>query len=361
MAAAFCALLLYAVELGLGVTDPVRGLPADGWIGAKRLTWGHEVRLNKLGLRERELPSRKPAGAYRVMVLGDSLTWGTGVAQEERFTDLAEALLREKLPGEGIAVWNMGQEGASTVDENKFLQETIAAVRPDRVVVAFCFNDTQVRPQDYSPERELFERRARPWFGFLRRASRRAGLPRLGQAVEKGTYRLAELVGAIPTWTASLDRTYEPASEDWKSFARALRGIKEASDRAGLPRPIFAALTQAVYGERPTNYDRPDAATRLFLKWYRLAGDEAARIGFETLDFTADYAAAFSGKVPVVNALDGHPSAELHRLYARKLADALAPDIGRGEKGRGSGILGGKSAAPGGASKRPVKARADTP
>jgi len=42
-------------------------------------TWGYPVSLNNLGFREREQIVPKPAGGFRIMVRGDSLTWDVGL------------------------------------------------------------------------------------------------------------------------------------------------------------------------------------------------------------------------------------------------------------------------------------------
>ena len=73
---------LYLFEALLYATDPRRTLPKDGMFGAVHYTWGHEVRNNRLGFREREFVVPKPANTCRIMVLGDSLTWGAGLAPE---------------------------------------------------------------------------------------------------------------------------------------------------------------------------------------------------------------------------------------------------------------------------------------
>jgi len=54
----------------------------------KTVTWSHSVVNNALGFREREVRIPKPPSLFRVMVLGDSLTWGAGLATDQRYSDL---------------------------------------------------------------------------------------------------------------------------------------------------------------------------------------------------------------------------------------------------------------------------------
>ena len=43
---------------------------------------GVEFRTSSLGLHDREYPARKPAGVFRILLLGDSMTEGGGLALE---------------------------------------------------------------------------------------------------------------------------------------------------------------------------------------------------------------------------------------------------------------------------------------
>jgi lysophospholipase L1-like esterase len=107
-------LSLYLAEAFLWVIDPRRQLPINGVHNGKLYTWGHEVRHNRFGFRERDFVTPKPQGTFRIMVLGDSLTWGAGLAEEERYTNLLEsALNREFDHGPKVEVLNFGVSGGS--------------------------------------------------------------------------------------------------------------------------------------------------------------------------------------------------------------------------------------------------------
>ena len=52
-------------------------------------------RTNSHGLRDRDRPA-KPPGTKRVLVMGDSFTWGYAVAEEEAYPQVAERLLKAR-------------------------------------------------------------------------------------------------------------------------------------------------------------------------------------------------------------------------------------------------------------------------
>jgi lysophospholipase L1-like esterase len=111
--------------------------PSPDFDGFSEGTW---VRTNSRGLRERELPPAKPAGARRVVFLGDSVTFGAGVRDDEPFPRLLEAAVNEGGAGP-IETVNAGVVGYNTVQELARLEQVGLAYQPDVVVVTFVVND----------------------------------------------------------------------------------------------------------------------------------------------------------------------------------------------------------------------------
>ena len=95
------------------------------------------VRCNSRGLRDSEKAVPKPAGTTRIVVLGDSFTWGYGVENDETFP----AVLVRQLPAADAV--NLGVNGYSTVQESIRLETEGLRYEPDWVVVAFCHNDLE--------------------------------------------------------------------------------------------------------------------------------------------------------------------------------------------------------------------------
>ncbi|HZI94602.1 MAG TPA: GDSL-type esterase/lipase family protein, partial [Patescibacteria group bacterium] len=95
----------------------------------------HHVRINSEGWRDRERSPEKPPGIFRIVVLGDSFTWGHGVEDEEIFT----RRLEQKLSG--VEVLNMGLSGSSTDQQLLILKRDALAFHPDVVIVMICRND----------------------------------------------------------------------------------------------------------------------------------------------------------------------------------------------------------------------------
>jgi hypothetical protein len=108
----------------------------DGWFA------GVPVRTNALGFRDtREYSLAKPPGTFRIVVLGDSVTFGHGAIFEGSYPYLLEQRLREWRPDVKWEVWNLGVPGYNTAQELAYLNEVGQRYAPDLVIVGFFVND----------------------------------------------------------------------------------------------------------------------------------------------------------------------------------------------------------------------------
>lgn len=125
---------------GFYLSDPARGQRLrpgyDGWFA------GVPVRINSLGFRDtRDYTLAKPAGTFRIIVLGDSVTFGHGTLNETTYPYLLEQRLKEWRPDVAWEVWNLGVPGYNTRDELAYLKEVGQRYAPDLVIVGFYPND----------------------------------------------------------------------------------------------------------------------------------------------------------------------------------------------------------------------------
>ncbi|HEX2163590.1 MAG TPA: SGNH/GDSL hydrolase family protein, partial [Thermoanaerobaculia bacterium] len=121
----------------------------DGWSGA----------ANRLGYRDRDRPVDKPAGAFRVVVLGDSIAEGLGADDSAA---IFPALLEGHLAAAGrpVEVLNFAVTGYNTAQEVETLAARALAFSPDLVLLAYCLNDR--RPPDPRLVAALREEAAQP-------------------------------------------------------------------------------------------------------------------------------------------------------------------------------------------------------
>lgn len=154
------AIVVAVTEIGLRVGNPwgieifstmpyhMQGMvdhPLLGYAHPKSVAYQlgkNRVSLNSNGHRGDEMPVAKPAGERRILVLGDSATFGWGVDQGEDFPTRLKVLLRARNNG----VWqviNSGVNGYNSEQEALFFATEGIAFEPDIVVLIYNSNDVE--------------------------------------------------------------------------------------------------------------------------------------------------------------------------------------------------------------------------
>ena len=160
-------LSLGAFELTLRLVDPlglsyyeqagdyVRDkLPDDQLVFRHKPSWETRygdvrVTYNERGLRDRPILP-KAAGEYRILALGDSVTFGWGVDQDKTFAARLEPLLQGRLHRPVRAI-NSGVGGYNTVQEVTYFKQKGIALQPDLVMLTYVKNDIEVNKGPFDP------------------------------------------------------------------------------------------------------------------------------------------------------------------------------------------------------------------
>jgi len=95
---------------------------------------------NQQGFRNHEeIPYQKKKDEVRVLVLGDSHTFGYEVNQEQTYAAVAQQLLRKS--GLNATVINAGLSGTGTSEQLVFFEQEGISYEPDYVILGFFSND----------------------------------------------------------------------------------------------------------------------------------------------------------------------------------------------------------------------------
>ena len=97
-----------------------------------------DILTDSHGFRVR--PAAKEPVRHNILLVGDSITYGLGVAYEKTYAPLLEASLTQAL-GERTAVWDAAVPGYNTDQELLQMEEMAPIVNPQLVIVQFCLND----------------------------------------------------------------------------------------------------------------------------------------------------------------------------------------------------------------------------
>lgn len=102
--------------------------------------YGHEVSFNSAGMRDREHTLDKPAGTFRILLLGDSFMEALQVPADSMLATLMERGLTQA-SGRPVEVINGGVSGWGTDDALRYLTEYGLAYKPDLVVIAMTLHN----------------------------------------------------------------------------------------------------------------------------------------------------------------------------------------------------------------------------
>lgn len=106
------------------------------------------VRTNELGLRDDPVGAKSDS-VYRIAVVGDSFTFGWGVAAEASWVTVLERELRAS--GASVELLNLGKPGAGIPQYIEILERAIPALKPDLVVLALLQGDDLGSAWRYTP------------------------------------------------------------------------------------------------------------------------------------------------------------------------------------------------------------------
>ena len=121
--------------------------------GLQRIYQRVSVSINELGLRDRDLEKKKK-GELRILLLGDSVTFGWGVPVETTFGRKLETLLTAKLE-HPVRTVNSGVGGYNTVQEQAFISTYIDVIEPDTVILLYVRNDIELNELPFDPWSQL--------------------------------------------------------------------------------------------------------------------------------------------------------------------------------------------------------------
>jgi hypothetical protein len=123
--------------------DPERGLH-------------YRIDVNSIGLRDHEIAMPKPPGKKRILVIGDSVAFGSGVEARDRFSDVLQAVMPE-----GVEVINGSVPGWGNDQELLFYEHYLRRLDPDLVILQFTGGNDVVNNELRGP---LIEEGSKPRF-----------------------------------------------------------------------------------------------------------------------------------------------------------------------------------------------------
>jgi lysophospholipase L1-like esterase len=256
-------------------------------------------RINALGFRGPETTLAKPPGRFRIVGLGDSFTFGTGVRVEHTFLAVLEKRLAEAQGAEGIEVLNLGVMGFDTPQEVALLRQLGLELGPDFVVICFFLNDA---------------RGGAVHARFNAAPGRPGALWRSSHLLELVAWQL-ERRRQVSRLVSDYERSFAADAPGWVAARRAL------AEAAGL-----------------AQHEGFDLALTIFPVLWQLSGDYPFRAIHETVRREAEgLGIAVHDLLPAFQGHDGpelwvhptnqHPNEIAHAIAGESLARFLSPRL----------------------------------
>jgi lysophospholipase L1-like esterase len=258
--------------------------------GARAHLMGADVAINALGLRNAEIAGQKPAGAKRIVMLGDSITFGWGVANDATMSVLLERELNERGYGQAEVI-NTGVGNYNTTMEVAYFLERGASLNPDVIVLNYFINDAEPTPSYTAPSWI-----ARHSYAYV--------------VLGGGWDRFKRLILGGPDWRAAYAALYDDAAPGWAAARENIRRLA-AYCREHDIRLVLTNIPE-LHELDPYPFEFVNAKVR----------DLAMESGIEYLDLLPALRSEAASSL-WVTAPDPHPNAKAHALMARALADYL--------------------------------------
>lgn len=245
----------------------------------------------------------KAAGEHRIVVVGDSMSWGWALNPEDAWPARLERRLQGLTrPGVELSVFNTSRPNWNTEQEIDFLRSHLDELSPDAVLVGFCANDTE--PTDRAARSELddLRRRRRPRHRLSRAMHEASALYRLvWERLENR--RLREAMAEIYA------RTYDRQAPSYEAAFDALLAMDRELSERGIPMLIVLIPF----------FDEPFDGKNTYMRLYQQVELDCAVRGLDCVDLTPLFAGMDPDRLAIDPVQDSHPN----EIATRIIADAL--------------------------------------
>jgi hypothetical protein len=308
-------------------------------------------------MRERETSLRKPKGTKRILILGDSDVFGTGVAEKWRFSNILQRALGEK-----VEVLNTGVPGWGPDQELLYYERFARKLEPDVVVVTLTlandvinnmldrlFLGSAPKPRFVldgdtlvltgspiaAPDRrqepllKKMAKRSRLAFFCKRRIDEWKYKRRAMRAPDWIPARIKKggLENSVSDWTVYEKRYLENFENGWCVTERILRRFQRECQRDGAELIVLAAPMQievdVAWRLGVLNRVEVDPSRFDFEKPYKRLKAFCATSGIDYLYPITEFSDALE-RHKLFLSKDGHPSRHGHALTARVLLEHLS-------------------------------------
>ena len=262
------------------------------------------IKFNSLGYREQEIDFEEKVNISRIVVIGDSFTFGQGIPESHRFSNLIERKLSSNT--RSVEVLNFGISGAGTRDHINTLNKYVIPLNPDIIILQWFINDVDnLKPIDgkveHTPPLTISQK-------FSRRLLKRSALYFL---INNFFHNFMSTIGSTDRNYEKylIDNFYDNESKGAKLSNEAIYKFIEICKQESIPLGIvlFPQPSESLADNYPL----------AFLSDRVLSQCEQQQI--PCLDLRETYSKVEPVSLLWVNKFDQHPSSLANKLAAEKI------------------------------------------
>ncbi len=288
--------LVYDVEMSRYAMTLKRNSP-DWYVGhvhkpnAKAKLMGVWVRTNSDGFRGPECPVARSA-KKRILFLGDSLTFGWGVEEQDTFKDLLESKLNAIAPAEII---NTAAGNYNVEQETHLFLDKGLKYHPDKVVLFYCIRDA-----------EPTQHRSKFWF---------LGYSELITLYWSRFHIIMVNLDPAKNYRPYYTSLYTEGQPGWLAVRKAFLLLRNTCRKNGI------ALQVVLLPELHQLVNYP------FVKENRMIMDFLKANGIDALDLATFFTNYTTPMDLWVATDDAHPNKKANRLFAQYVFDFIKKDL----------------------------------
>ena len=269
---------------------------------------GVKININSDGYRDSEFERQRHDNQKLVAIIGDSITFGQGVAQEKTFPAVLENLLNQSGKKTEYRVWNLGVPGYNTQQEFEVFNSFVLPQNPGWIFLAYVINDVEPVNMDalklISGEKP---ENPKSWLStqLERSLTIQVVRNRLGRVIKlfKPDYRFSSYVDD------ALNQ-YEGSNSSWSAVSKMIEAMNNMAQKNDIKFTVVMIPSIMDFNNYP--FQRINQKMELLCK----------EKGIDFLDLLPYFKNLDPQKL-VVSIIDAHPNSLAHKIIAGALAERV--------------------------------------
>lgn len=294
-----------------------------------RYTWGNEIINNSFGFREKEFKIPKPNNTYRIMIVGDSFTWGAGLPINKRYAQLIEDGLNRDNTSKFNFETIVFSFGGGMIDHyENLIKKYTEKIGADLVVIGIMYNDTNKKGWKDEGSRDKYLSVYKKIKFIIDKIILVKSETFEIFFNEKKIMNLFENLNLVADpFEANYISGYKDNSVNWINFNNQLNEIYKFVLKKTNTKPYIILLTPALSSIDMSRFEDTNNTYLIVKKMFNKIESSAKEIGFKTIDTLPEFKKNLNNQYLALNIHDAHPNEIANKAYADLFIERFKTDF----------------------------------